>query len=217
MWFLTIYAGLVLLLLFFYLPETYKRPAQIPIKTRVDSVLSESDDNNVPVRLQRRCVQVKVIVQSLGELLKRPLQTLAFLRFPLIDVTLYLSSISYGVIIMVAVSTQQAFNLPPYQFNPIIIGLLYLPRSVGVILGSLVCGRWSDHIMNREAKRLGRYDEKGRIVHVPEERMRENIWVSLAIVPIAILWFGWTMEYGLFWVIPVSSCLLIRCWHATLT
>ena len=150
-----------------------------------------------------------VIFQSIGQFLKRPLQTLTFLRFPLIDTTLYLSSISYGVIIMIAVSTQQAFNLPPYQFNSVTIGLLYLPRSVGVILGSLVCGRWSDYIMNREAKKAGRYDEKGTIIHVPEERMKENAWMSLAIVPGAILWFGWTLQYGLHWIIPVSKALLL--------
>ena len=144
------------------------------------------------------------VTYEIGQFSKKPIYTLAFLRFHLIIVTLYLSSISYGVMIMVAVSTQQCFSLPPYSFDSVVIGLLFLPRSIGVILGSLACGMWSDYIMHREAEKQNHFNENRAIVHVPEDRMRENAWISLAIVPSAVLWFGWTVEYNLLWIILVG-------------
>ena len=203
LWFLTTYAAVILILLALCLPETYRRPLPSHGNLR-DGSTPPSDEINM-TRPSRRCFSLTtVFFQDLWRFLQRPLHILTFLRFPLVLMTLYLSSISYGVIVILSVSIQQGFNLVPYQFNSIIIGLLFLPTCVGVILGSLVCGKWSDRIMNREAEKLGRYTEDGNIVHAPEDRMRENVWASLFIVPAALLWFGWSLRYGVFWLVPVS-------------
>ena len=207
LWFLTIYSAVVLVLLFICLPETHRRPVRNPRHIAGDAVPLPPENHHVSSRFYRSFTQFWQVFQTLGKWLREPLKILAFTRFPLIDVTIYLSSISYGVLIMIAVSTQQAFSSSPYQFAPLIVGLLYLPRSAGTILGSFICGRWSDRIMDREAKKLDYYDENGVLIHTPEERMKENAWVSIAIVPAALIWFGWTLQHGLTWAVPVSTFL----------
>ena len=41
---------------------------------------------------------------------------------------------------------------------------------------------------------IGRYDEKGDMIHKPEDRMKENAWLSIGLYPGALLWFGWTVQ-----------------------
>lgn len=59
--------------------------------------------------------------------------------------------------------------------------------------------------MAREAKRAGRYDEKGKLMYIPEDRMRENAWIAAFLYPAALVWYGWTSEKGIFWVVPLIA------------
>lgn len=97
---------------------------------------------------------------------------------------------------------QSAFSAPPYNFQPLIIGLLYLPGSVGYFLASLLGGPWLDRIMEREARKAGRYDERGRLIFYPEDRVRENAWLSSALYPGALVWFGWSVQTHQHWAVP---------------
>jgi hypothetical protein len=60
-----------------------------------------------------------------------------------------------------------------------------------------------DNIMQREAKKANRYDEKGRLIYRPEDRMRENAWLGAFLYPAALIWYGWTVDKGVFWLVPV--------------
>lgn len=59
--------------------------------------------------------------------------------------------------------------------------------------------------MAREAKRAGRYDEKGKLMYRPEDRMRENAWIAAFLYPTALVWYGWTAEKGIFWLVPLIA------------
>lgn len=61
--------------------------------------------------------------------------------------------------------------------------------------------------MHREARKAGRYDEKGKLVLRPEDRMRENAWIAAILWPGALIWYGWTAEKGVVWIVPmIANC-----------
>jgi hypothetical protein len=91
----------------------------------------------------------------------------------------------------------------------LIIGLLYIPNSAGYLLASVFGGRWIDKIMHREARKAGRYDEKGRLELRPEDRMQENAWMAAILWPASLIWYGWTAEKGVLWICPmIANCKL---------
>lgn len=85
------------------------------------------------------------------------------------------------------------------------MGLLYIPNSLGYILASIFGGKWIDKIMHREARKIGRYDGNGKLVLRPEDRMRENAWIAAVLWPGALLWYGWTVQHGVIWIVPMIA------------
>ena len=61
-----------------------------------------------------------------------------------------------------------------------------------------------DHIMKREAKKANRRGPDGKWIYLPEDRMRENAWLGAFLYPAALIWYGWSVEKGVFWLVPVS-------------
>ncbi len=205
-WFLAGYGGVLLVFLFFALPETLK--AIKPILDEVeDTTLGASSKVPALNRISSRQI-MKQKAKKWLKMAKRvfidPLKILLYLRFPAIAITVYYASITFGSLYMLNISLETTFSKPPYNFSTIIVGLTYIPNSVGYFLTSLFGGRWTDAIMAREAKKAGRYDAKGKLVYRPEDRMRENAWIAAFLYPGALIWYGWTAQKGIFWVVPVS-------------
>ena len=59
--------------------------------------------------------------------------------------------------------------------------------------------------MLREARSAGRYDEHGKLVLIPEDRMRENAYIAGLLFPAALICYGWMSERGVFWIGPVGT------------
>jgi len=70
-----------------------------------------------------------------------------------------------------------------------------LGNSVGYIIGALAGGRWSDYVFVRNAVNNGGQLE-------PEGRFGINTWVGAIMYPLGILIYGWTIDKGLFVIIP---------------
>lgn len=134
-----------------------------------------------------------------------PLKVIRFLRFPAILLTVYYASITFGSLYVLNISIQSTFEKAPYNFPTLIVGLLYLPASIGYVISSIGGGRWMDHIMAREARKAGRYDERGGLIYRPEDRMRENAWLGAIFYPLALVVYGWTVQKGVHWVVPVGD------------
>lgn len=64
-------------------------------------------------------------------------------------------------------------------------------------------GKWLDRIMIRAAESAGRYDEDGKLVLLPEDRMRENAWIAGTVYPASLLLYAWTVQTGQFWAVPL--------------
>lgn len=61
-----------------------------------------------------------------------------------------------------------------------------------------------DKIMAREARKRQK-DSQDPIILLPEDRMRENAWLGALIYPAALIWYGWTADFGILWIVPVSA------------
>lgn len=202
LWFLAAYGGITVAFIFFALPETLisaKSPSpntsneqQEPIGRRLSRVSSRQ-----VVGLTTRWL--KVLKMALVD----PLKIVLYLRYPPVLLTVYYASITFGSLYVLNVSVEHTFGSDPYNFTTILVGLLYIPNSLGYVVASTFGGRWMDNIMQREARKAQRYDENGNLIYHPEDRMRENAWLGAFLYPAALIWYGWTADRGVFWLVPV--------------
>lgn len=200
-WALVLYGVIVLTFLLFALPET--------LKTK-DPILQALPSNESVTRVSlRHSTKQKTtrIVNGLQRYLLDPLKIILYLRFPAVAVTVFYASITFGTLYLLNISLETTFSSPPYSYATIIVGLTYLPGSLGFFLASVFGGKWTDHIMAREAMRAERRDEKGRLIYRPEDRMRENAWIATIMYPAALVWYGWTSEKGVSWPAPLVATL----------
>ena len=150
-------------------------------------------------------IRFRAFVKFLRRIFLDPLRIILYLRFPAVLITVYYASIAFGSLYLLNVSLQATFSKPPYNFSTTIVGLTYIPNSIGYILASMFGGKWTDFIMAREARKAERYDEKGKLMYRPEDRMRENAWIAAYLYPAALIWYGWTAEKGAFWLVPLIA------------
>lgn len=198
-WFQAIYGFALFVIIVFFLPETLQRPSP------PNDAATETPTTQPLTRTSTR-QSIHLKTKKAAAVFKRciidPLSVLAYLRFPAVFLSVYLASIAFGSLYVLNISIQQTFSEAPYNYTVIILGLLYIPNSLGYVVASLLGGRWADRIMHREAKKANRYDENGKLAFLPEDRMRENAWLAAVMFPGAMIWYGWTAEKGLFWIIP---------------
>ena len=193
-WFLAIYGGTLFVGILFCLPETFRGQCRI---------LQEKPGSNVQ---GKRTVRSR-ITSSLTitrRIIFDPLRAIAYIRYPAILLLIYLASITWGIYMFLCISLQQSFADAPYHFSALVVGLTFLPLSTGLILASTLGGRWSDFVMTREAKKAGRYDSSGALIYRPEDRLGVAL-IPLILYPSALIWYGWTVEKGVFWILPVRK------------
>ncbi|KAH0494533.1 hypothetical protein TgHK011_001150 [Trichoderma gracile] len=202
MWFLAIYGLVILLLLVFCLPETLARRP----KAEEEPAPDES------IRRMTTAESAKVRTRNLAASAKRifidPLSVLLFLRFPPVFITVFTAAIAFGALFIANISIQQKFSQPPYNFSEIIIGLMYIPAGLGYFVASILGGRWIDKIMARQAIKANRYDANGKLIYLPEDRFKENIWLANTMYPIGLLIFGWTLNYGIIFIVPAIGSFI---------
>ncbi|KAI9849955.1 MAG: hypothetical protein M1837_000169 [Sclerophora amabilis] len=212
MWFLAIWGGVIVIFILFCLPETLKarKPVKVvPAEEGVDEDQQKSASARPTVSRTTTRQSVHQNTKKWVTFMKRvfvdPLKIILYLRFPAVLITVYYASITFGSLYILNVSIQEVFSKPPYKFSTLIVGLLYVPSALGYFLASVMGGRWTDVIMHREARAAGRYDEDGKLIFHPEDRMRENAWLAAVIYPGALVWYGWTAEKGIHWVVPMIA------------
>ncbi|KAL2814699.1 MFS multidrug resistance transporter [Aspergillus cavernicola] len=203
MWFFTAYGAMVLVLIILGLPETLAAPKSLPER-------GTEQDEPIGGRLSR--VSSRQVIGATARWLKMlkmvfidPLKIILYLRYLPVLMTVYYAAITFGSLYVLNVSIEHSFVEDPYNFDVLIVGLLYIPNSLGYIVSSLFGGNWIDRIMEREAKKANRYDENGKLIYRPEDRMRENAWLGAMLYPAALIWYGWTVDRGVFWLAPMIA------------
>ena len=137
----------------------------------------------------------------------RPFHIVYFLGNPAIVLTVYLAGTTFLTVCALQISFQQSFAGAPYNFDSLKVGLAFLPFALGLLIGDLAGGKWSDHVMYDAAAVSNRYDDYGVIVLAPEDRVKWNAWVAVLLFPPGLIWYGWSIRYGTFCVVPVSWTL----------
>ncbi|RAL01184.1 MFS transporter [Aspergillus ibericus CBS 121593] len=204
LWFLAAYGGLTVVFIFFALPET--------LANTKAPTYDIKDEHEEPARGQLSRVSSRQVVRFTTRWLKilkmvllDPLKIILYLRYPPVLLTVYYASITFGSLYVLNVSVEHTFGASPYNFSTIIVGLLYIPNSLGYVVASSFGGRWMDSIMQREAKKAKRYDENGKLIYHPEDRMRENAWLGAVLYPAGLIWYGWCADRGVFWLAPMIA------------
>ncbi|KAF2841882.1 MFS general substrate transporter [Patellaria atrata CBS 101060] len=211
MWFLVIYGGITFAGILFLLPETLKLKRnvveELQKEGRAHPTRKSGDRPNLSRVSTRQSVQIttKRYMRTLRRYLLDPLSSLLFLRYPAVLLTVYYASITFGSLYFLNISIQTTFSTPPYSFETLIVGLLYIPNSLGYVLASIFGGPWIDYIMAREARKAGRYDDRGKLILRPEDRMKENAWIAAVLFPLSLIWYGWAVEKGVHWIVPVIA------------
>ena len=193
----------------FALPETLKAKKSLGEKSEAEGSADQTGNTARPALSRtstREQVQqrTKKYTRMLRMFFLDPLKIVLWLRFPAVALTVYYAAVTFGSLYILNVSIQLSFSRPPYNFPTIIVGLLYIPNSLGYFLASIFGGRWMDWIMRREAVKSGRIGADGKLVYRPEDRMKENAWLGAVLYPAALVWYGWTVQKGVYWLAPVS-------------
>ncbi|CEN59565.1 Putative MFS multidrug resistance transporter [Aspergillus calidoustus] len=203
MWFFSAYGGCILVLIIFGLPETL-------LSTK--PLLPEQREQEEPIGRRLSRVSSRQVIGAAARWLKLlkvvfidPLKIILYLRYVPVLLTVYYAAITFGLLYVLNISIEHSFVKDPYNFDTLIVGLLYIPNSLGYFISSIFGGKWIDNIMIREAKKANRYDENGKLIYRPEDRMRENAVVGALLYPAGLIWYGWTVEKGVFWIAPMIA------------
>ncbi|GAW21055.1 hypothetical protein ANO14919_105680 [Xylariales sp. No.14919] len=202
MYFLAAYGALIVVLVLFGVPETLPRRHQEQITASISEDANANSLSRVSTRRSAVQARTKTAALWMKHIFIDPLSILKFLRFPAVGLIVSYAAITFGSLYVLNICVQSGYSAPPYSFSPVIVGVLYLPSSLGYFLASLLGGPWLDRIMEREARKAGRYDERGRLIFYPEDRVRENAWLSSTLYPGALVWFGWTIQTHQHWIVP---------------
>lgn len=202
-WVMVIYGFLVFILVLFLLPET----SNIQIRRK------DSNEKAVTTSSSSKTGNQKSSVSTIINVVIAPIKVVGLLRFMPVLITVYYNAVTFASYYLVNITIQIVFSSSPYHFSALIVGLTYIPSALGAILGSLFGGRWTDYIMHREAKRAGRVDENGNLQFIPQDRMRENIWIAVLMYPAALVWFGWVADKHVFWFVLVSPLFVCSRQH----
>lgn len=181
LWFLVVFGGILFLLVVLLLPETLKRKPAVEEPSRAIPAAA---------RIAKEFID--------------PFKVLALLRHPPVFISVFSAATALSAMYVVNISVQSVFEKRPYNFTTLEVGLLYLAPTLGYAVSSLLGGRWVDFIMVREAKKKARYDENGKPIYLPEDRTKENIWLAATLYPASLIWYGWSADKGLHWMV---SCV----------
>ncbi|KAF9182070.1 hypothetical protein BGZ51_004979 [Haplosporangium sp. Z 767] len=169
--FMAIVSAIVIVELFFLLPETYREEDM--------DTLRELEEKGDALEIDEKTVVSK----------KRfnPFQSVLLLRHPVV----LLASIETGMIFALMFSIETVVPrlfTDYYALNESQVGLTYLGAGAGSVLGSILGGKLSDKNMMRGKEKNG-----GELLL--EDRLSFSMWFAgFAIVPLGSLLFGWGAE-----------------------
>ncbi|EXK29564.1 hypothetical protein FOXG_11868 [Fusarium oxysporum f. sp. lycopersici 4287] len=148
LWFVAIHGFVIIVAIFFLLPETLTRKSE-PAITQELMRMSTRDSTKV---------KSKEFTTALKYYLIEPLSVLLLLRFPPVFLTVLIAAIAFSSVYVLNIVIESGFAQPRTNFKQTTIGLTYMSTGMGYIVSSMVGGQWMDSIIAREARKTGRYD-----------------------------------------------------------
>ncbi|KAI9278472.1 major facilitator superfamily domain-containing protein [Phascolomyces articulosus] len=194
----------ILLLILFFLPETFRPKEKDP------SITSEKEENGEenpePQEKHRRKFRIT-----------NPLAPLRFLLLTNVSLSVLYLGILFGVYYLLNTSFAWVFA-NQYKLDSGIIGACYLPAAVGGMIGGNIGGRLSDYVYNRNVKKAQENNQETN----PEMRISIPILSIAALFLLGVLTgYGWTTKQNVHYAAPmvfsffVSGSIMLP--HVTLT
>jgi len=188
-WFIAIASAICALISFLVQRETYE---PVLLERRAKRLRAVSGNSNIHHRrsaaLPRSAVFSRAILRPLVMLVKSPIVLL----------TSFYVGLVYGYSYLLFTSFSALFT-HTHGFSASTVGLTYLGFGCGCAIGLLIVGTVSDKMTRHAAAGV---DWK------PEARLRPLIPGSL-IVPIGLLWYGWSAQARLHWIMPIIGSALV--------
>lgn len=130
-----------------------------------------------------------------------PLPTMASIfHSPTNAIVLLCSGILFSAQYTTTYTASLTFSRAPYNYNPLIVGVVLLAFGVGNIFGSVLGGRASDMILRRLSKKNGG-------VTVPEMRLKSTL-AGMPVMIVAYLIYAWTCDFKTNIAGPVVALVL---------
>ncbi|GBB87386.1 hypothetical protein RclHR1_13850004 [Rhizophagus clarus] len=179
-WFLTIYGSILLLVIYFFLPET-SRPKQTS-KIPLPKVQSEITLSSPPPPKSYN-----------------PLAPISLLRYPNLTLVILYKIWVTSTIYVQNILIPERFAIT-YGLSASQIGLVFLAPGIGLMSGSLIGGKLSDYVLSKKMKNRGG-------AYVPELRLH-SAWFGSILIPLAYFSFGWLLENGVYIFYPLFVMFL---------
>jgi len=93
------------------------------------------------------------------------------------------SGISFGLFYSIGYTGSLTLFRPPYQYDPLQVGLVLLGFGIGCMSGSILGGRWSDRVLRRA--------QIGQVERAPPEVRLKAAYPCLPLLPLSVLAYGW--------------------------
>ncbi|EJT52221.1 multidrug transporter, Qdr2p [Trichosporon asahii var. asahii CBS 2479] len=195
-WFLVIYAGVYLIVLVLFLPETLRSlvgdgsilPPRIA-RAPFDKVLA-------PPRHERTTASKALKLDIIAPI--------RIVFYPEVFVTLLFLSLHYGTWQM-TITAQASLFAKVYGLNDLQNGLTFLANGFGCMLGTLTTGK----ILNHDYRRV-KDGFTGDPVDFPIEHARlRTVWLWSPLQWFGVLLFGWTLDRQLHIAAPIVASFLL--------
>ncbi|KAK9312868.1 major facilitator superfamily domain-containing protein [Lipomyces starkeyi] len=188
-WFLIIVTSAVFILSLILQRETY--PPTI-LQRRVHRLRKSTGNQALQSALQSADPPKQLLLASVV----RPTKMLLF--SPIVLGLSICTAISYGFLYLLFTTMTVVFE-DQYGISASNVGLTYLGIGVGQFIGLIAFGAVSDLILKNMAK-------GGEMK--PEYRL-SPLLVGASLVPIGLLWYGWTAEYKAHWILPIIGTVFV--------
>ncbi|KAK6439276.1 hypothetical protein LTR95_004512 [Oleoguttula sp. CCFEE 5521] len=128
-----------------------------------------------------------------------PLKVLPLLLEKDVALLLIYNSLIYSAFYDVMASFPYLLQLAPYNYNPLQIGLCFIPFGFGCLIAQPLSGRLMDWKFRQTAAKINYKIVKGKandLQHFPLEQVRIAIALPFVLIgTAALLAYGWTMQY----------------------
>ena len=191
-WELMWLSGVTFILLFFFYPETsasnilYRRASRLRKATGNTSIKSSSEI--AIAAMSPRDLAVDVLVRPITLNFQEPIVLALNIYIGLIYALLYIWFESFPIVF-----------IGIYHWREQLLGLSFL----GIFVGALVV--MPPFFAYLYYVQEPKYNDKGELK--PEERMPVAIFGAF-LIPICLLWFGWTSRASVHWIVPIIGSSL---------
>ncbi|KAK0644562.1 major facilitator superfamily domain-containing protein [Cercophora newfieldiana] len=193
-WLIVILAGIIAVIAFFTLNETY---APVLLQKKTNRLIKETGNTNLRSKLASNVS----VAQNFKLAAIRPMKLL--ILTPIVTLMATYMAITYGILYLLF-TTFSFVYAQKYGFDEGASGTTFLPAGIGMFFGIVIFGAMSDVIVRK--------NQAAGIEHRPEFRLIPKFALPAALMlPAGLFLYGWTIEYSVHWIVPMIGVVIFSC------